>query len=472
MGAEQSHSTQSVVSDILNPHFLKSAQADTPVKPAARGFEDKLQALDRSVEEVGKIVRAYGTTVYVSGLAAAVGQRCVITSKNRGDGGGTEIYGDVVGIDNNQVILYLLGNLDGISNRSEVRLSAQGKNVVFSESLTGCILDGAGQLLYQPHPLQDSVNVPVDRDAPDALTRKPVSQIFQTGIKVIDSLLTVGVGQRLGIFAAAGVGKSTLLSMLAKHSEADVIVIGLIGERGREVKEFIEHNLGIDGFAKSVLVVSTSDRPALERVSAARTATTIAEGFRARGKNVLLLIDSITRYARALREIGLSVGEPPSRRGYPPSVFAELPRLLERSGNNNSGSITAFYTVLEEDEETSDPISEEVKSILDGHILLSREIAEKGHYPPIDPLASASRVFRAIVDDTQLQAAYELRSQLAKYQEIELLIAMGEYQEGADALADRAIRNQTVANRFMQQSPSENFSLAESVALLNQAIQE
>jgi len=281
----------------------------------------------------------------------------------------------------------------------------------------------------------------------------------------------VGEGQRLGIFASAGVGKSTLLSMMARHAEADVIVIGLIGERGREVREFIEHNLGSYGLAKSVLVVSTSDRPALERVNAARTATTIAEGFRARGKRVLLLVDSITRYARALREIGLSVGEPPSRRGYPPSVFAELPRLLERAGNNDVGSITAFYTVLAENEDTSDPVSEEVISILDGHIMLSRAVAESGQYPPIDVLPSASRVFHSIVSERHASMAMEMRSLMARYKENELLLSMGEYQQGADELMDRAVRNKPAIDYLLRQTPDESFSLDNTLAQLDEAVE-
>ncbi|MEM7257500.1 MAG: FliI/YscN family ATPase, partial [Pseudomonadota bacterium] len=418
-------------SQAINPDFIVgpevSARRNTN---RLLSFEQKLQGIDSAVEQVGRVVKAYGTSVYVSGISASIGQRCTITDRESGN----IVYGDVVGLDNKQVILNLLGGLDGLSNRSQVRLSSRAKEIAFSESLTGCIVDGAGRVIYQPHELTDTIQVSIDRAAPNPLTRAPIKNILCTGIKSIDGLLSVGEGQRLGIFAAAGVGKSTLLSMLAKHADADVIVIGLIGERGREVNEFIEHNLGAQGLAKSVLVVSTSDRPALERVSAAKTATTIAEGFSARGKRVLLLIDSITRYARALREIGLSVGEPPSRRGYPPSVFAELPRLLERAGNDDTGSITAFYTVLEEDEDTSDPVSEEVKSILDGHIELSRKIAEKGHYPPIDTLTSASRVFHTIANDSHTRAAIAFRQQMSKYQDIEILLAMGEYQPGSDKL--------------------------------------
>lgn len=454
-------------SQAIKPEYIVSPESPpNPRHSQVLSFEQKLQDINSAVEEVGRVVKAYGTTVTVSGITASIGQRCTITDRESGN----LIYGEVVGLDNKHIILNLLGGLDGLSNRSQVRVSSHAKEIAFSESLTGCIIDGAGRIIYQPHPLHDAIQVSIDRQAPNPLTRKPIENILCTGIKSIDGLLTVGEGQRLGIFAAAGVGKSTLLSMLAKHADADVIVIGLIGERGREVNEFIEHNLGAEGLAKSVLVVSTSDRPALERVSAAKTATTIAEGFRARGKRVLLLLDSITRYARALREIGLSVGEPPSRRGYPPSVFAELPRLLERAGNDNTGSITAFYTVLEEDEDTSDPVSEEVKSILDGHIELSRKIAEKGHYPPIDTLTSASRVFHNIAPDSHVRAAIEFRQQLSKYQELELLLAMGEYEPGADTLTDKAVNNMPLVNEFLCQSPDETFTMEDTLSLLVRSV--
>jgi type III secretion protein N (ATPase) len=447
----------------------KSAGDDLPEPPPAEdqtGLVHLLEHSGKSVKEIGRIVKAYGTTVHVSGITAGVGQRCEITDRENG----RTTHGDVVGLNDKYVTLYLLGSLEGISSRSEVRVVENGKNVPFSESLKGCILDGTGRLIYQPHELTNTASVPIDRPAPDPLTRHVISSVFSTGVKVLDTMTTVGEGQRMGIFAAAGVGKSTLLSMLAKHSDADAIVIGLIGERGREVREFIEHNLGAEGLAKSVMVVSTSDRPALERVSAAKIATTIAEGFRAHGQRVLLLLDSVTRYARAMREIGLSVGEPPTRRGYPPSVFAELPKLLERTGNDDVGSITAFYTVLEEDEDTSDPIAEEVKSILDGHIVLSRAVAESGQYPPVDVLPSTSRVFRSIADENHINAAQSLRTLLAKYKENELLLSMGEYQEGSDPIMDQAIRNKPLIDNLLRQSPEQSYSFVSSVELLEAAV--
>jgi len=449
---------------VLDPKYLDSDPVHENLAPAGNGldFESIVSGAGVSVEQVGKIVRAYGTTVHVSGITAKIGQRCRISSP----GERKAMLADVVGIVDNTLILFLLGSLDGVSNRSEVRLLDAGKSIPFSESLAGCIVDGSGKLIYQPHTQLQVVDVPIERDAPDALKRRPIDNVFSTGVKAIDTLLTVGEGQRIGIFAAAGGGKSTLLSMLARHSRADVIVIGLIGERGREVREFIEENLGAEGMARAVLVVSTSDRPAMERVNAAQCATTIAEGYRARGKRVLLLMDSVTRYARALREIGLSVGEPPVRRGFPPSVFAELPKLLERTGNNEKGSITAFYTILAEDEQTSDPVAEEVRSILDGHIVLTRALGESGHYPPIDVLASTSRLFLKLASQKQLDAANRVRRLMSKYQDMELLIQMGEYQAGSDALADEAVAKRDEIESLLKQQPHSNVSYEESLNML------
>jgi type III secretion protein N (ATPase) len=298
------------------------------------------------------------------------------------------------------------------------------------------------------------------------MARTPVHQPFATGVRAIDAALTVGVGQRVGVFAMAGGGKSTLLSMLARGALCDVNVIGLVGERGREVREFIEDGLGPAGLARSVVVVATSDRPALERVRAAEAATAIAEGLRAEGARVLLMMDSVTRYARALREVGLAVGEPAVRRGYPPSVFAELPRLFERAGNDARGSITAFYTVLAEDEDGSDPVAEEVRSILDGHVVLSRALAAAGHYPAIDVLASASRVFQRVCAPEHQAAARELRALMARHAEIKFLLQVGEYKPGSDALADRAIERMPAIDALLQQTPGEHTPLPDTLARL------
>ena len=282
------------------------------------------------------------------------------------------------------------------------------------------------------------------------------------GIRCIDSLLTTGVGQRLGIFAAAGGGKSTLLAMMARACIADVVVIALVGERGREVGEFLSLFKGTAMRDRVVMVVATSDKPAMERAVAAKTATAIAEGFREQGKRVLLLMDSVTRYARALREIGLSAGEPPVRRGYPPSVFSELPKLFERAGNSDVGSITAFYTILVEGEDEVDPIAEECRSILDGHVVLSRALGESGHYPAIDILQSTSRLFNSLAEDDHQLSANHVRRLMAKYQELELLLQMGEYQKGADPIADEAVEKQEKLRGFLTQSYTESTSVEES----------
>jgi type III secretion protein N (ATPase) len=294
--------------------------------------------------------------------------------------------------------------------------------------------------------------------------------VFETGVRAIDSMLTVGVGQRVGIFAMAGGGKSTLLGMLARRAASDVNVIALIGERGREVREFIEDSLGPEGLQRSVVVVSTSDRSAMERLRAAQVATAIAEGFRADGARVMLLMDSVTRYARALREIGLSVGEPAVRRGFPPSVFAELPRLFERAGNNDAGSITAFYTVLAEDEDGGDPVAEEVRSILDGHIVLSRELGQAGHYPAIDVLASASRVFTRVAASGHRADALRLRALMAKYAEIRFLLQVGEYKAGSDALADAAIERWPRIEALLRQPSDTGTPFDETLLRLREVV--
>ncbi|CAM3213176.1 putative ATP synthase YscN [Pseudomonas plecoglossicida] len=293
-----------------------------------------------------------------------------------------------------------------------------------------------------------------------------IVQPISLGVRAIDGLLTCGEGQRLGIFAAAGGGKSTLLATLMRNANADVIVLGLIGERGREVREFIEHDLGEAGLRRSVVVVATSDRPAMERAKASFVATTIAEYFRDQGKRVLLLIDSVTRFARAQREIGLAAGEPPTRRGYPPSVYAQLPRLMERAGQSDKGSITALYTVLAEDEEMTDPIAEETRSILDGHIVLSHALAAANHYPAIDVLRSVSRVMNNIVSKEHRAAAGQVRQWLAKYAEMELLINIGEYKQGQDPAADRAVEKREAIHQWLRQGTHEACDLTQSVEQL------
>nr|MBX2884899.1 FliI/YscN family ATPase [Granulosicoccus sp.] len=321
-----------------------------------------------TVRHTGRVVQALGTSLLVSGLPVRIGQRCEVHDQLTD----TVVLADVVGINRGDAVLVPLGGIQGIAVDSSVRIVSERVTVPVGDALLGRVIDGFGQVLDQHGPLKASDHVPLNAPAPNPLSRLRVKQRFITGVKSIDSLISVGVGQRLGIFAPAGVGKSTLLGMLAMHATADVIVVGLIGERGREVREFIEDALSESARSRAVIVVATSDRPAMERANAAVTATAIAEGYRDAGHKVLLLMDSITRYARAIREVGLAVGEPPVRQGFPPSVFAELPRLFERAGNSATGSITAFYTVLTDDDDGLDPVAEETRSILDGHIVLSR----------------------------------------------------------------------------------------------------
>ena len=346
-----------------------------------------------TIERRGRVVEAIGTTIRVTGIEARIGQTCELLEP----GTGLVVAAEVVGLAGETAILTPIGELRGLSVGAEVVVRDVQAAIAFGDGLLGRVLDGRGQPIDGRGPLINAgATQPLYAAAPQPMARATIDEALPTGVRVIDALVTLGLGQRMGVFAAAGGGKSTLMGMLARHAAADVIVIGLIGERGREVREFIDDALGVDGLARSVVVCATSDRSAMERVRAAHHATAIAEGFRAQGRRVLLLMDSVTRFARALREIGLAAGEPAVRRGFPPSVFAELPRLFERAGTDATGSITAIYTVLLEDEEGGDPIGEEVRSILDGHIILSRKLGNAGHYPAMDALASLSRLFTRI----------------------------------------------------------------------------
>jgi type III secretion protein N (ATPase) len=414
----------------------------------------------------GRVVEAYGTSIRVCGINARIGQQCLITDKSKTH----SVIADVVGLSGENAILLPLGSLHGVAQDSEVTVINERSSIQFSENLVGRILDGMGRPLDEEPMPKNLKYIPLYRDAPSPLKRKSITTPVTTGVRAIDSLLTLGIGQRTGVFAPAGGGKSTLLSMIARHAIADVIVIALIGERGREVGEFIEHALTEEGLERSVVVVSTSDRPAMERLRAAYTATTIAEGFRSQGKNVLLLMDSVTRYARALREIGLSVGEPPVRRGFPSSVFAELPKLFERSGNDANGTITAFYTVLMEDEESNDPIAEEVRSLLDGHIVLTRKLAQENHYPAIDILKSTSRLLNQITSEEHRNNISKLRTLLSKFYEIEFLVQVGEYEAGSDQIADDAIRKINTIKQFLKQGVDQFFSMDDVINELNMIV--
>jgi len=402
-------------------------------------------------ERRGRVTLAFGGTLRVTGIPLRIGQACCVVDPRDG----RAIRAEVIGLVEGGVVLAPLEPLHGLGPDAEVVAGEERADIAFGDELLGRVIDAYGQPLDRGPQRAFDARRPIYNPAPPPFDRSPIREAFSTGVAAIDLLLTVGVGQRTGVFAAAGGGKSTLLGMIARRSVADVNIVALIGERGREVVEFLEDALGAAGLARSVVLVATSDRPAMERVRAANAATALAEGFRAQGRRVLLMMDSVTRYARALREVGLGMGEPPVRRGFPPSVFAELPRLFERAGRTPEGSITAFYTVLLEDEEEQDPVGEEVRSILDGHIYLTRKIAEAGRYPAIDVLRSVSRPFPRLVAPDQLAAALHLRNLTAKFQDIEFLRQVGEYVPGMDHTADDAIARHPDIEQLLRQTPEE-----------------
>ncbi len=418
------------------------------------------------VESRGRVLNAVGTLVKATGLVARIGDLCEL----RNTGTSWCLRAEVVGVSGQSTLLLPFGELDGISAQTEVVNLGRSQTVKVGPALLGRILNGFGAPIDNGGEIDAAVEYPIRAAAPDALTRKPVTQCLQTGVRTVDGLLTCGEGQRVGIFAPAGAGKSSLLSMIARGTSADVIVVGLIGERGREVGEFLETLRRSDVARNCVCVVATSDRPASERVNAANVATAVAEYFRDQGQRVLLLVDSVTRYARALREIGLAAGEPPARRGFPPSTFTALPRLFERAGQSASGSITAFYTVLVDDDEAGDPIGEEVRATLDGHIVLSNKLAAAGHFPAIDVLASRSRVMRQVVSKEQRELATEACAQLAKHDSIQMLVQIGEYRAGADEAGDKALRCREPLLNFLRQDLLEQSQLSNTLALLRRAM--
>lgn len=422
----------------------------------------------RPIDVKGKVIQVVGTIIKASVPGVKVGEVCIL----RNPWEGTEVSAEVVGFTKETVLLTALGAMVGISAQTEVIPTRRVHMVPVGDSLLGRVLDGLGHPIdaEEKGPLRPEGYYPVYADPPNPLERVVISKPISLGIRSLDAILTCGEGQRMGIFAAAGGGKSTLLAQIVRNTEADVTVLALIGERGREVREFIEKDLGPEGLAKSVVICSTSDRSAMERLKAAYVATSIAESFRDKGKKVLLLMDSVTRFGRAQREIGLAAGEPPTRRGFPPSVFSELPKLMERAGNSAKGSITALYTVLVEGDDMTEPIADETRSILDGHIILSRKLAQMNHYPAIDILQSISRCQNAIIDADHKKDAAHLREILAKYAEVELLIKIGEYQKGADRETDEAIAKIDRVNAFLRQGLRERLTYAETIAKLAEAV--
>ena len=418
------------------------------------------------VEKRGRVSAVTGGLVRATVAGVRIADLCVLSGA--GDAApGEDVLAEVVGFDGPHVLMSPLGSTTGISNDTQVIATGRTHEVPVGPELLAKVLNGLGHPL-DGEPLHCPSSYPVLADPPDPMRRKVIDTPLPMGVRVLDGLLTVGEGQRVGIFAAAGGGKSTLLSMLIRNSAADVKVLALIGERGREVREFIEHDIGEEGLKQSVIVVATSERPAMERLKAAYVATAIAEYFRDQDLKVLLMMDSVTRFARAQREIGLAAGEPPTRRGFPPSVFAALPQLMERAGRSETGSITALYTVLVEGDDMTEPVADETRSILDGHIILSRKLAEGNHYPAVDVLASVSRVMNNIVDEEHLRVAGRVRELLAKYREIELLIRIGEYKQGSDPATDEAIRKIDAINGTLTQGMHEPSSLEEAVQRMRQ----
>ena len=437
-------------------------------------FDYITQVLDRAVEDAqpievkGRVIQVVGTIIKASVPGVKVGEVCIL----RNPWENFEVQAEVVGFTREAALLTALGAMTGISAQTEVIPTRRVHMVPVGDSLLGRVVDGLGRPIDADRkgPIRPEAYYPVFADPPGPLERRIISRPISLGIRAIDGMLTCGEGQRMGIFAAAGGGKSTLLASIIRNTEAEVSVLALIGERGREVREFIEKDLGEEGLRRAVVVCATSDRSSMERLKAAYVATSIAEFFRDKGKKVLLMMDSVTRFGRTQREIGLAAGEPPTRRGFPPSVFSELPKLMERAGNSAKGSITALYTVLVEGDDMTEPIADETRSILDGHIILSRKLAQVNHYPAIDILASISRCQSAIVPKDHKEAAAKLREILAKYQEVELLLKIGEYQKGADRATDEAIAKIDKVNAFLCQGLAERPQYDETIRRLKEAV--
>ncbi|WP_310603696.1 flagellar protein export ATPase FliI [Anaerosporobacter sp.] len=431
-------------------------------------FNKYTELLDKKYERrLGKVVKVVGLTIESIGPNANLNDLCVITSQDKSQ----KIMAEVVGFKDNRILLMPYGNVEGVGIGSMVESTHQPLQVRVGDELLGKTLDGLG-IPIDGTELHTTMSYPVAAEPPDPLKRKLIDSVLSLGVKAVDGLLTVGKGQRIGIFAGSGVGKSTLLGMFARNTKADINVIALIGERGREVREFIERDLGEEGMRRSIIVVATSDKPALIRNKAAKTATAIAEYFRDQGKDVLLMMDSLTRFSMAQREIGLASGEPPVSRGYPPSVYSEMPKLLERAGNSEIGSITGLYTVLVDGDDFNEPITDTARGILDGHIVLSRKLGHKNHYPAIDVLQSISRVMSAIATKGHKVDAGKLKNVLATYSEAEDLINIGAYKSGSNKNIDYAIDKIDEVNGFLMQGVDEKFDFDEVTSLLGNIFEE
>ncbi len=419
------------------------------------------------IRKLGRVVKLVGLTIESLGPSASLNDLCLITSNENKD---QVVYAEVVGFRDRMVLLMPYGNVEGIGPGAIVENTGAPLKVPVGEEMLAQVLDGLGNLLDgEELPVNEYYNA--EADPPDPMKREIINEILPLGVKAVDGLMTVGKGQRIGIFAGSGVGKSTLMGMFARNTKADINIIALIGERGREVREFIERDLGAEGMARSIVVVATSDKPALIRKKAAKTATALAEYFRDKGKDVLLMMDSLTRFSMAQREIGLASGEPPVSRGYPPSVYSEMPKLLERAGNSASGSITGLYTVLVDGDDFNEPITDTARSILDGHIMLSRKLAHKNHYPAIDVMQSISRCMSQIADPGHKKLAGKMKNVMATYADAEDLINIGAYKSGSNKNIDYAIEKIEEVNAFLMQDVDEKVTF-EDMLLSLQAIFE
>lgn len=416
------------------------------------------------IRQMGTVTKVVGLTIETLGPEGRVGELCRI-SINDGKKS-KEIQGEIIGFNRRNMIVMPYYDVEGIAPGCEVRTSNEVLSVNVGEELRGRVLNGIGEPIDKKPPVYSKDKYPIFNQPPDPLSRPRIEKIMPTGVKAIDSFLTIGDGQRVGIFAGSGVGKSTLLGMIARYAQADINVIALIGERGREVREFIEKDLGEEGLKKSILVVATSDTSPLMRIRGAYTATAIAEYFRDQGYHVNFMLDSVTRFSRAQREVGLASGEPPTSSGYPPSVFTTLPKLLERTGTSEKGSITAFYTVLVEGDDFNEPVTDTVRGILDGHILLKRELADKAHFPAIDLLGSISRLMHDITSPEHRQYAMALKELYAIYKDQEDLINIGAYQKGANPKIDLAIHKFPQLEKFLKQDLSLHSNFEKTLAQL------
>lgn len=415
-------------------------------------------------EILGRVVQVVGLVVESDGPSARVGDVCTIEPESNVE----PIACEVVGFRGERVLLMPLGEMTGIRSGSLVRSTGSCLRVPVGRALLGRAIDGLGSPIDGLGPLKTVETYPNIASPPNALERQMIEEPFVTGVRAIDGLLTMGIGQRIGIFSGSGVGKSTLLGMIARHGQADVNVIALVGERGREVREFMVNDLGEEGLARSIVVCATSDEPALVRIKASLTATAIAEYFRDQGLNVMLMMDSVTRFAMAQREVGLAVGEPPSTKGYTPSVFALLPRLMERAGCGSKGAITALYTVLVDGDDTNEPIADAVRSILDGHIMLDRKLTSRGHYPPINVMNSLSRVMPMVTDSEHVTEANKLREFIAAYGDVEDLVSIGAYKPGSQPISDKAIERWPEINALLRQDKNDSSLYSDTRALLKE----